>query len=134
MMRMDIVALPFHNGVFDVVYCGHVLEHVTDDRKAMREVYRVLNRGGWAVLQVPVTAEKTIEDPSVSDPEERMRLFGHPDHVRCYGPDYVQRLAESGFQVRRYATQDIVTGRWAVKMGIPRGRGVYHCSKQKTAQ
>ncbi len=130
MMRMDITALPFHDSVFDVVYCSHVLEHVADDCKAMREVYRVLNRCGWAVLQVPITAKKTIEDPSVSDPDERLRLFGHPDHVRRYGPDYVQRLADSGFQVNRYATQDIVARRSSVKMGIRSRSGIFYCRKQ----
>ncbi len=41
-----------------------------------------------------ITAERTWEDPSVTSPQERERLFGQEDHLRAYGPDYVDRLAE----------------------------------------
>src|SRR5262249_12426105 len=77
----------------------HVLEHVPDDRRAMREFYRVLKPGGWAILLVPITVERTFEDPAVVDPAERLRLFGQEDHVRRYGPDYGDRLSEAGFAV-----------------------------------
>jgi SAM-dependent methyltransferase len=77
-----------------------VLEHVPDDRLAMRELARVLKPGGWAVLLIPdVAAEHTDEDPSVSDPDVRRRRFGQHDHVRRYGWDYVNRLREAGFAV-----------------------------------
>jgi len=80
------------------VMCNHVLEHVPDDRKAMRELRRVLRPNGWAILLVPdVHAEATVEDPTITDPAERLRLFGQADHVRRYGRDYLQRLADAGF-------------------------------------
>lgn len=99
MVKMDITDIQYPDETFDVIYCSHVLEHVPDDRKAMREFFRVLKTGGWAILLVPITAETTFEDPSVSSPEERERLFGQHDHVRRYGPDYVDRLREAGFTV-----------------------------------
>jgi SAM-dependent methyltransferase len=92
MVRMDITDIQYPKDTFDVIYCSHVLEHVVDDRKAMREFHRVLRPDGWALLLVPITVEKTFEDPSVTDPEERLSVFGQEDHVRCYGPDYVERL------------------------------------------
>jgi hypothetical protein len=36
MLRVDITAIDQPDGRFDVIYCGHVLEHVSDDKKAMR--------------------------------------------------------------------------------------------------
>lgn len=99
MMAMDITALTFENESFDAIICNHVLEHIPDDRKAMKELYRVLKPGGWASIQVPVKGDVTQEDLSVTDPKERMRLYGQEDHVRHYGRDFYDRLNEAGFGV-----------------------------------
>ncbi|MEX2643136.1 MAG: class I SAM-dependent methyltransferase [Acetobacterales bacterium] len=100
MAQADITRLPFRDASFDAVYCSHVMEHVPDDRTALAEMRRVLRPGGWAVFQVPVRGDTTVEDPSVTDPEERLRLFGQRDHVRIYGHDFANRLAQARFRVR----------------------------------
>jgi SAM-dependent methyltransferase len=46
-------ALPFASSAFDMVLSNEVLEHVTDDRQAMREIMRVLRPGGRLILFVP---------------------------------------------------------------------------------
>jgi hypothetical protein len=46
-----------------------------------------------------IRADPTFEDPSVSDPGERERLFGQRDHVRIYGQDFEERLKETGLRV-----------------------------------
>lgn len=51
MRHMDITAMDFPDNTFDCVTCYHVLEHIPDDRKAMREILRVMKPGGWAILQ-----------------------------------------------------------------------------------
>jgi SAM-dependent methyltransferase len=101
MVQMDITDIRLPAESFDVIYASHVLEHIPDDRKAMRELHRVLRPGGWAVLQVPVWRPTTTEDPTVTDPKERERLFGQSDHVRMYGHDgeYERRLQEAGFDL-----------------------------------
>ena len=108
MESMDITDIAWPDGTFDVIYCSHVLEHVVDDRQAMRELCRVLAPGGWAMLNVPITANETFEDPSVTDPRERIRQFGQKDHVRRYGPDYMDRLTAAGFEVTRISAGDLV--------------------------
>jgi hypothetical protein len=41
---------------------------------------------------------QTLEDPSVTDPAERFRLFGQEDHVRIYVEhDFQARIREAGF-------------------------------------
>jgi SAM-dependent methyltransferase len=97
--RLDIQNMPFNDNTYDTVICNHVLEHVPDDRKAMREILRVLKPGGFAILQVPMdmTLEKTHEDPSITDPHEREFHFRQKDHYRLYGRDYNERLKECGF-------------------------------------
>lgn len=100
-MELDITDLPFTDECFDLILCSHVLEHVHDDRSAMRELYRVLAPGGSAILMVPFDADRAVtdEDPQVTDPQERIRRFGQFDHVRQYGRDYADRLRAVGFTV-----------------------------------
>lgn len=99
-VHADICDLPFADESFDFVICNHVLEHIPNDRQAMRELYRVLKRGGLAILQVPIAVERqfTEEDPAL-DANGRLIRFGQFDHVRLYGLDYPDRLKEEGFQV-----------------------------------
>lgn len=130
MVRMDVMSIQYPDESFDVVYCSHVLEHVPDDRRAMREFHRVLRPDGWAILLVPITREKTLEDPSVTDPGERLRLFGQADHVRRYGPDYVDRLREAGFEVTVREASDFLGPEEIVRMGITNAAGeIFFCTR-----
>ena len=107
--HFDVESIPMKDASFDVIICNHLLEHVNDDRRAMRELYRILRPGGWGILLVPEdrNRETTFEDNTITDPAERTRLFGQYDHRRVYGRDYDDRLREAGFEVERYdfATQ-----------------------------
>lgn len=97
----DLQNAPHPDESFDWIICNHVLEHIPDDRQAMREMRRMLKVGGAAILQVPL-AEKlamTREDPDIRGEAERIRLFGQRDHVRLYGRDYYDRLREAGFEL-----------------------------------
>lgn len=107
-VKMDVHDIPFADNTFDVVFCNHVLEHVTDDHRAMTEILRVLKPGGWAMLQSPKDPSYAVtkEDPSISDPWERERAFGQKDHVRMYGDDYAARIAKAGFEVVEDKTVD----------------------------
>ncbi len=130
MIRMDIADIAYSDQSFDVIYCSHVLEHVPDDRQAMREFYRVLKDDGWAILLVPVEGTETIEDPSVASPDDRLRLFGQEDHVRRYGSDYLERLREAGFEVEVVRVADLVDDRTAAEMGLTAASGdIYYCTK-----
>lgn len=99
MVQMDLTDIQYPDNTFDAIYCSHVLEHIPDDRRAMRELYRVLKPGGWAIIHAPIQRKTTIEDPSITTPQGRLRAYGQSDHVRSYGEDYVDRLRESGFDV-----------------------------------
>src|SRR5688500_1313251 len=75
MVRMAVQDIPADDDSFDAVICNHVLEHVPDDRRAMREIRRVLKPGGWAILGVPLQRKRaaSFEDPAIASPEERER-------------------------------------------------------------
>ena len=100
-LHFDIQLIPLADESFDVIFCNHIMEHVEDDRRAMRELYRVMRRGGWGVVLSPVELDRatTFEDDSITDEAERTRIFGQYDHRRVYGRDYADRLREAGFEV-----------------------------------
>ncbi|MEA2347614.1 MAG: hypothetical protein QOG62_1401 [Thermoleophilaceae bacterium] len=99
--HFDITSIPHPDGSFDAIICSHVLEHVEDDRRALRELHRILAPAGWAIVMVPVDREReqTYEDPAIGDPADRKREFWQEDHVRLYGRDFPDRLREAGFTV-----------------------------------
>ena len=100
-VKADICDLPFKENEFDVVFCNHVLEHIPDDTKAMQELYRVMKKGGFGVFQIPqdLSRDVTFEDNSITDKDERAKIFGQYDHVRVYGKDYFNKLRSVGFKV-----------------------------------
>ena len=100
-VKADICDLPFKENEFDVVFCNHVLEHISNDTKAMQELYRVLKPGGFGIFQIPQDLSKaiTFADNTITDRKERAKLFGQYDHVRVYGRDYFDKLRSIGFKV-----------------------------------
>jgi len=105
----DLQSLTFENDFFDFFICSHVLEHVPDDRKAIRELFRVTRPGGSGLLMAPVyhNLETTLEAPSITDIGERWRIFGQNDHLRLYShDDYVTRIKESGFSLQQMTEDD----------------------------
>ncbi len=114
--KMDIKNLEYPANYVDAIICNHVLEHIVDDKKAMRELYRVLKPGGWAILQVPYSPvlKKTFEDSSITLAKERKMVFGQLSHVRIYGTDYVNRLQSVGFQVKQENLDKNVTEKFAL--------------------
>ena len=81
-LHFDVQQIPLADDSVDVILCNHLLEHVADDRKALCELYRILKPGGWGILLSPVEAdyEQTFEDDTITDPDERTRIFGQYDH------------------------------------------------------
>lgn len=98
-VKADLRKLPFEDHAYDLILCNHVLEHIPDHLQALSELYRVLKKGGTLIAQVPLdlNREKTFEDPTITDPQERSRVFGQYDHVRIYGKDYSDFLNQTGF-------------------------------------
>lgn len=129
--QMDITDIKYEDNYFDVVICNHVLEHISDDRKAMAELYRVLKPGGWAILQVPISLSlnQTYEDPLVVSQEERERIFGQNDHIRIYAKDYKDRLEEVGFFVEIYSFANEFGESAIRKYVLSKDENIYICSK-----
>lgn len=130
MVWMDITRACFPDGQFDVIYASHVLEHVPDDRQAMREFARLLRPDGWAILQVPLEPERatTYEDFSIVEPAAREQAFGQRDHVRVYGRDYAERLEAAGLRVTVDPFVRELPSVEILRLGLLPNEDIYRCT------
>jgi SAM-dependent methyltransferase len=128
--RVDITRIPLPDASYDVVIAHHVLEHITDDRQAMRELFRLLRPSGVAVFSVPINAtrQQTYENAAVSAPQQRLAHFGGEGHVRYYGLDFADRLAEVGFSIDAFR----VPPEDEVRYGLLRDEWITIASKPDT--
>jgi SAM-dependent methyltransferase len=116
---------------FDVIICNHVFQYIEDDKKAMESVYKLMKKGGWGIMQVPIdtTRKVTYEDYSITDPLEREKAFGLKEHVRYYSYDYADRLRAAGFNVTVDDYTSEFTDQEIHKYGFWKGDAVYYCTK-----
>lgn len=100
-LKINIEDTGLNDDSYDMIVCNHVLEHVSDYKKALRELYRIIRPGGRIILSFPVDPSFTtvFEDSSISSEEERVRLFGQNDHLRIFGNDSKELLESFGFKV-----------------------------------
>ncbi len=129
--KVDIIDIPFEDNYFDVILCNHVLEHIPDDAFAMSELFRVMKKGAWAILQVPIdfSREITYEDFSITTPEGREKAFGQNDHVRWYGRDYKDRLKKAGFVVNEDDFVKSFSNENLFRYGLMETELIYYCKK-----
>jgi SAM-dependent methyltransferase len=83
---IDVQDIARPDASYDIVICNHVLEHVPDHRRALRELGRIVSARGFLFLSVP-------------DPARRARTedWGRPDrsrhhHFREFGADLAELL------------------------------------------
>jgi hypothetical protein len=79
----------------------------------------------------PSDLDETFEDPELTTPEERERVFGQWDHVRICGSDYGERLAEAGFSVRELDPVADLDDHVRAEYGLRTGEPFYLCQKPK---
>lgn len=70
----NVLALPFHDESFDNVHCADVIEHFDGDDavRLLKELHRVLKRGGLLLVASPAPGPD---------------FWGDPSHVRPYPPE-----------------------------------------------
>ena len=132
--KVDITDMyQYADGSFDLVLCSHVLEHVPDDTRAMRELARVLSDNGTLLTLVPLPLglEKTDEDPAVTDITERWQRFGQDDHIRMYAKqDFVARLETSGLSTSQVGIEEFGAEHFT-SAGISPSSVLYACKPRR---
>jgi ubiquinone/menaquinone biosynthesis C-methylase UbiE len=116
----------------DAFICSHILEHIPDDMRAMRELFRILKPGGWGILMVPICLRRSevFEDPAKATTEvDRWRYFGQGDHVRIYSKQgFIERVTATGFRVDALSAENV--GADAIRMcGIAKNSVLYVVQK-----
>ena len=131
-IKMDIHKMPFKSNAFDFIICNHVLEHLENDIKALKEIKRVMKKGSIGIVQVPFynpIPNKTFEDKSITSKKEREKLYGQSDHVRKYGKDYKKRLESIGLIVNIIKIKKFLDKKEINRYGIKEEEDLYVISK-----
>ena len=92
--------LPYERGAFDVVLCHHVMEHVEDDLRVLKECHRVLAPGGLLLLGIP------HEGGVIGRILRRLhrKMYANGEHLRFYTISGMrQTIVAQGFTGVTYA-------------------------------
>ena len=129
-LTLDIENIDLPDASYGLVICAHVLEHV-NDRKALKELYRIIEPGGALLVMVPIIEawSETYEDETIVAPEARFLHYGHSDHVRIYGADAPKRILEAGFEVESLMADAPDVSRYA----LSHGEKLFICRKKRDA-
>ncbi|MEE9440005.1 MAG: methyltransferase domain-containing protein [Saprospiraceae bacterium] len=99
--RLDIESIDEPNDEYDLIICYHILEHIENDIKAMKELLRILKPKGKCIIQTPFKSGKIYENDAIKTEEERLIHFGQVDHLRVYSVDgLIGRLNSVGFNTK----------------------------------
>jgi len=130
-IKGNILNLPFNDNTFDVIICNHVLEHVEEDTKALKELFRVLKKGGYAIIQVPIDLKReiTYENKEIKTKKEREKYFGQKDHVRIYGKDFKTRVQSVGFNINEINYASLLKDDLIYKYNLPKNELIFYCIK-----
>jgi ubiquinone/menaquinone biosynthesis C-methylase UbiE len=120
MLKMDILDIPYPDDSFEIIYNSHVLEHVEDYVRALREFYRVLTPTGWMILLIPARTE---------DKTHRFAQKSPSGHIWKFGRDFIDRLEETGFKVRLRTVSEIAAPQQIMSMALKKKQEIFHCCK-----
>lgn len=99
---IDITKINYPENFFDVIICAHVLGHIPEEETAIQELFRVLKKGGYAIIMTLISHnEHTYENDKILSDRERLTHYGESDLCRLHGQDFASRLEKQNFNVER---------------------------------
>ena len=119
-LKIDATQIPFCENSFDFILFCHILEHISNDKQVLAELFRLLKPGGFAVLQTPFSAIlfNSFSDPAINTPRLRRIFYGQEDHVRIYGQNLFSKIIEAGFTLNLNQHQELMMDSDATYYGV----------------
>ncbi len=101
-VKSTLNELPFSDGMFDIVLCNHVLEHIPEDKEVLLELKRVVQQGGMLILGVP---NEGCFLAWLRNHILQRSILHTTDHVNFYTKkSIINLLVEAGFSVSKVET------------------------------
>ncbi len=94
----DVRAIPFRDRSFDAVYSMGTVEHFDETETALAEIFRVLRRGGRAIIGVPNRYDPFFR-PLMVALLYRLGLYGYGFEKSYSRSGFRRLLKKAGFQV-----------------------------------
>jgi SAM-dependent methyltransferase len=110
-VKLDVQQIPFRSESFSMIICNHVLEHVYDPNKALREMFRTLGRGGRLICQTPFSTllSRTLEESFIITADDREFFYGQEDHRRLFGSNIAEFIRGFGFMGQLIQHRDVLS-------------------------
>lgn len=94
---IDIMSLPFKENSFDIIFFNHVIEHIQEDLKALRNIYKITKKGGLLIIGTPNEGALFWKFAYWLEPKIKQQT----DHVNFYTAESFSKLAKkAGFTVK----------------------------------
>lgn len=128
---VDITKIQFQDQHFDYIICSHVLGHVPDEAKAIKELFRVLKSDGEAVIMTRIyPIARTDEDLSAITPAQKLSRFNQDDVWRLHGADFAERIEAQGFIVEAIDFAQTFSQEIQQKHRLGTAEIIFKCTKQ----
>lgn len=131
--KIDATEIPYAECSFDLIIANHILEHISEFEKALKEFYRVLKPGGYAILQTPCSAilHQNFEDQGINTEQLRNFFYGQEDHVRVFSYSWLLKSIEkAGFKLNLKRHLEVSTEKEAKFYGVNSKEDLILVSKQ----
>lgn len=132
LLKIDITEIQYSDNYFDAIICNHVLEHVNDYFRAIKELARVLKPKGFAILQTPysVLLFNNFEDPGINTPELKFVFYGQEDHARIISKRQLFEDLENYFSLNIVRNDSLFNESENIKYGINKDEDLVMVIKQ----
>ena len=129
--KVDITDIDFEDDSFDFIICHHVLEHVSDAERAIREVSRVLTKSGYAIITVPIDGKHpTLEEKWIDTDALKIKYYGEANHMRMFGNDFADILYRNGMIAKKIFAGSFLDKESLFKAGLKANEFFWLCKKR----
>jgi glycosyltransferase involved in cell wall biosynthesis len=106
--------IPLEDNSVGVINASHVLEHLKDPIKSMREIHRVLAHGGWAFIEVPSTDGRgAFQDPThISFWNENSFLYYTDENLAKY-------IRNTDIRFQEFRRETWFPNEWMQSINVP---------------